>query len=140
MSYADWKKQVWDGIIPPQDSIYDKRMKVYGLGSGQFLINRYWVGGSVIVLPNRFYLWNVRSPEEIKPHTLELFNFLKPRPDYLIIGTGGSPYQFHPAFKKHFESLGIKVDVLESFKAISTFNSCVDDDYNVACALVPPNV
>ena len=63
-------------------------MKVYGLNSGQFLINHYWVQGSVIIFPQRFYMWNIQEPEEIKPHTLEVMNFVKPRPDYLIVGTG----------------------------------------------------
>jgi NADH dehydrogenase [ubiquinone] 1 alpha subcomplex assembly factor 3 len=44
--------------------------------------------GSVIVFPKRYFLWNVLEADEIKPHTLELMNFVKPRPDYLIIGTG----------------------------------------------------
>ena len=63
-------------------------MKVYGLNDGQFLINHYWVNGSVIIFPHRFYMWNIAEPEEIKPHTLEIMNFVKPRPDYLVIGTG----------------------------------------------------
>ena len=33
-------------------------------------------------------MWNIIEAEEIKPHTLEIMNFVKPRPDYLIIGTG----------------------------------------------------
>ena len=44
--------------------------------------------GSVIIFPKRFFMWNVIEAEEIKPHTLEIMNFVKPRPDYLIIGTG----------------------------------------------------
>ena len=63
-------------------------MKVYGLNDGQFLINHYWINGSVIIFPNRYYMWNILDADEIKPHTLEIFNFVKPRPDYLIIGTG----------------------------------------------------
>ena len=34
-------------------------MKVYGLKDGQFLINHYWIDGSVILFPQRFYMWNV---------------------------------------------------------------------------------
>ena len=42
----------------------------------------------MIIFPKRFYMWNINEAEEIKPHTLEIMNFVKPRPDYLIIGTG----------------------------------------------------
>ena len=65
-------------------------MKIYGLQDGHFLVNHYWIQGSVIVFPDRFFMWNVIDASEIKPHTLELMNFVKPRPDYLIIGTGDS--------------------------------------------------
>ena len=140
MSQKDWKLQVWDTITPPEDPIFDKRLKVYGLTNGQFLINHYWIASPVIIFPNRFFLWNVTEPEEIKPHTLEIMNYVKPRPDYLIIGTGNEAYSFHHAFLAHFQSMGMKVDVLKTFEACSTFNSCIDDDLNVACALIPANV
>jgi len=35
-------------------------------------------------------MWNVADASEIKPHTLEILHVVKPRPDYLIIGTGES--------------------------------------------------
>lgn len=44
-------------------------------------------------------------------------NYIKPRPDYLIIGTGSEPYVFHPEFYNHFKKMGIKVDVLKTFEA-----------------------
>ena len=135
----EWREQVWDQTKPPTDPIFDKRMKVYGMGDGLFQVNNYWVPGAIIVFPNRFYMWPVSRPEEVKPHTLEILNFVKPRPEYLIVGIGKSGYQFHPAFIEHFESMGMKVDIVQTFEACATFNSCIDDDMNVACALLPPN-
>ena len=102
------------------------------MGDGCFTVNQYTIPGPVIVLPTTFYLWGVESVEQVKPHSLEIFNFIKPRPDYLIIGTGHEPYIFHPAFLSHFKNMGIKIDVITTFQAIATFNSCVDDDKNVA--------
>ncbi|CAI2380268.1 unnamed protein product [Moneuplotes crassus] len=135
--YIDWKKNVWDNLNPPQDPFHDNRMKVHAYGVGQFMINKYHISGSVIITPSKFFKWNIDDPEEIKPHTLEVFSYIKPRPQYIVIGTGTSVYEFHPAFKAHFASMGIKVDVVDTFKAITTFNNCVDDEVNVACALVP---
>ena len=51
MTYEEWKKKVWNPLRSPQDNFFDSRMKVYGLGTGGYVINRYTVGGSVIVLP-----------------------------------------------------------------------------------------
>jgi NADH dehydrogenase [ubiquinone] 1 alpha subcomplex assembly factor 3 len=92
-------------------------------------------------------MWNVADAEEIKPHTLEIMNYVKPRPDYLIIGTGEKQVSLDFTFYEHFRRMGITVDSCPSvrllnflfflqFEACSTFNLCNEDGYNVACALV----
>lgn len=86
------------------------RLKIYGLSDGHFLINHYWITGSVLIFPQRFYMWNVINPEEIKPHTLEIMNYVKPRPDYLIIGTGEKNISLEFSFYEHFRRMGITVD------------------------------
>mmetsp|Transcript_15378 Transcript_15378/g.10761 ORF Transcript_15378/g.10761 Transcript_15378/m.10761 type:complete len:98 (-) Transcript_15378:8-301(-) len=67
-------------------------------------------------------------------------NFVKPRPDYLIIGTGETSLNLHESFYDHFKRMGISVDTCPTFQACSTFNMCVEDNYNVACALLSPLV
>lgn len=47
-------------------------------------------------------MWNVADASEVKPHTLEIMNFIKPRPDYLIIGTGETNVSLDPMFYEHF--------------------------------------
>ena len=83
-------------------------------------------------------MWNILDHTEIKPHTLEIMNFVKPKPDYLIIGTGESTITLPEKFVDHFSRMGITVDTCPTFEACSTFNMCVEDDYNVACALLRP--
>ena len=85
-------------------------------------------------------MWNVIEAEEIKPHTLEIMNFVKPRPDYLIIGTGETTVNLDDNFYEHFKRMGISVDTCPSFEACSTFNMCIEDNYNVACALLRPRI
>ena len=115
-------------------------MKVYGLKDGQFLINHYWINGSVIIFPNHFFMWNIADADEIRPHTLEIMNFIKPRPDYLIVGTGSQNVMLDESFYEHFKRMGISVDTCPTFEACSTFNMCVEDEYNVACALLQPTI
>lgn len=110
------------------------------MSDGHFLINHYWISGSVILFPSRFYMWNVADADEIKPHTLEVMNFVKPRPDYLIIGTGAKAVALEFSFTEHFRRMGITVDACPSFEACSTFNLCNEDGYNVACALLHPKI
>ena len=104
------------------------------------MINHYWVNGSVIIFPKAYYMWNILDAEEIRPHTLEIMNFVKPRPDYLIIGTGEKNVMLDDTFYEHFKRMGISVDTCATFEACSTFNLCVEDNYNVACALLQPKI
>ena len=55
-------------------------------------------------------MWNVVDASEIKPHTLEILNYVKPRPDYLIIGTGNENINLDYSFYEHFKRMGIVVD------------------------------
>ncbi len=86
------------------------------MSDGHFLINHYWISGSVIVFPKRFYMWNVGDASEVKPHTLEIMNYVKPRPDYLIIGTGEINVSLDPMFYEHFRRMGITVDTCPSVR------------------------
>jgi len=85
-------------------------------------------------------MWNIAEADEIKPHTLEIMNFVKPRPDYLIVGTGETNVMLDDTFYEHFRRMGISVDTCPTFEACSTFNMCIEDDYNVACALLRPTI
>jgi NADH dehydrogenase [ubiquinone] 1 alpha subcomplex assembly factor 3 len=104
----------WDRMVPPAHELFDRKMKIYGMQDNYFLVNHYWVPGSVIVFPQRYFMWNVLDASEIKPHTLEIMQFIKPRPDYLIIGTGDETIHFDDAFYEHFKRLGISVDTCPS--------------------------
>ena len=41
---------------------------------------------------------------------LEIMNYVKPRPDYLIIGTGEKNIALEFSFYEHFRRMGITVD------------------------------
>ena len=59
-------------------------------------------------------MWNIAEASEIKPHTLEILNYVKPRPDYLIIGTGETNIHLDLPFYDHFKRMGIIVDTCPS--------------------------
>jgi hypothetical protein len=67
-------------------------------------------------------MWNVLDADEIKPHTLELMNFVKPRPDYLIIGTGEINVNLPANFYEHFKRMGIVVDTCPSVRNFANFS------------------
>ena len=69
-------------------------------------------------------MWNVADAEEIKPHTLEIMNYVKPRPDYLIVGTGEKQVSLDFTFYEHFRRMGITVDSCPSVRLLSFLYFC----------------
>ncbi len=55
-------------------------MQVQAAAGGGFMVNKQWIPGSLLVFPKRCFVWGVALPRDIKPHTLEILRFLKPRP------------------------------------------------------------
>jgi len=66
-------------------------------------------------------MWNILEANEIKPHTLEIMNYIKPRPDYLIVGTGEVNVNLDETFYEHFRRMGITVDTCPSVSPIFAF-------------------
>jgi len=52
-------EEEFNSLQPPADEHFDRKIKVYGMSNGAFLVNHYWVGHSLLLFPKRFYLWNV---------------------------------------------------------------------------------
>ena len=69
-------------------------------------------------------MWNVADAEEIKPHSLEIMNYVKPRPDYLIIGTGEKQVSLDFTFYEHFRRMGITVDSCPSVRLLNFYFFC----------------
>ena len=53
---------------------------MYGLGNGYFSVNDVWYPGSIITFANQIFLWDVNSAEDIKAHTLDIIDVIKPTP------------------------------------------------------------
>ena len=85
-------------------------------------------------------MWGVTDAHEIKPHTLDIFKVIKPKPNYLIIGTGKYNVEFPPEFYQFFEEYKIKVEVMPTLEAAMHFNYSNEDEQNIAAALIPQNL
>lgn len=80
-------------------------------------------------------MWNVLEADEIKPHTLELMNFIKPRPDYLIIGTGEINVNLDESFYQHFKRMGIVVDTCPSVSILIYLTFSLRHVVRLTCVL-----
>ena len=77
--------------------------------------------GSVILFPNQYFIWEVSSVDEIQPHSFDILDVIKPRPNYVIIGTGDELHEIPDYKLKHLrENLKIKVDVLRKVTNVLT--------------------
>lgn len=122
------------GVPKEEDS---PRLQVRGYGNHCFQVNETLVHGSVLLLPKTFFMWKVKSVEDINIESLSVFQFVYPRLEVLFIGMGTRmPGQLDPAIAKHFRSRGIIVEASDSANAAATYNVMNGEGRNVAAALL----
>ncbi|KAJ3276872.1 hypothetical protein HDV01_002927 [Terramyces sp. JEL0728] len=76
-----------------------------------------------------FYGW--------KTEMLKIFETVEPKPELLLVGSGGTISSVPKEIKEYINKLGIQVDVLNSRHASSTYNVLVEEGRNAALALLP---
>ena len=112
------------------------RLQVRGYGNHCFQVNETLVHGSVFLLPKTFFMWKVKSVEDITIESLSVFQFVYPRLEVLFIGMGARMSgPLDPAIAKHFRSRGIIVEASDSANAAATYNVMNGEGRNVAAAL-----
>ncbi|KAJ7098666.1 DUF498-domain-containing protein [Mycena belliarum] len=91
-----------------------------------------------IFLDGKVFLWDV--PESVtqwgREH-LAVFEAVVPRPEILLLGTGGELAHPPPSFRGYLIELGIQVDVMSTRNACSTYNLLAEEGRRVAAALAP---
>ena len=77
------RKMLLDMKIP---NITEKpeKSQIVGFKNGFFSVNGLWIPGSVLVFPNRAFMWGVVDAHDIKEHTLDILKVIKPRPSKKI--------------------------------------------------------
>lgn len=78
---------------------------------------------------NNVFYWDVFKNQKIKPEDFILFKYIRPEPEYIIIGVN----DFESIDKNCLDTLqsyfpDIKIDIIDLFKAATTFNSCIEDN------------
>ena len=82
-----------------------------------FKINDMDVFGSIVALPKSWYLWNVSTLEDINFDSLKLFEIVRPKINFLLLGTGLEMHLM-PQLADKFKSIGI---TLETMSTVSIF-------------------
>ena len=119
----------------------NEKVNVDAMANGFFLLNGVWAPGPVLLFPTRYYLWGIYDAHDIKPHTLDILKVIKPKPNYFIIGTGKYMVEYEETLYEYFmDVLKMKLEIMPTFEAVTQFNLSVEDDINVAAAIIPPNL
>lgn len=110
-SFRPLKERVFDLEIPKEISPWQGPLEVWAMADGWFSINQVWIPGSVILTLNNVFSWHVESSKDIHEHTLDLVRFIKPRPDYVIVGTGkeGKP-AVSQSIAQRFKMMGVNLE------------------------------
>ncbi|KZT36691.1 DUF498-domain-containing protein, partial [Sistotremastrum suecicum HHB10207 ss-3] len=92
-----------------------------------------------IFLGGEVFLWKV--PDTLwtgwtKEH-FQIFDVTIPKPEILILGTGKSVVLPPPSIRTHLSSIGIGLEVLDTWNACSTYNLLSEEGRRVAAALLP---
>lgn len=110
---------------------------VSGIQKDHFEIGGVNVPGSVIVFPFQFFSWDIQKAEDIRPCNFDILEFIKPKPSYIVIGTGGNKVFLEDDVMAKLDSFGVRFDVLDTFQAVSTYNISSEDDMNIVAFFLP---
>ncbi|KAI9924788.1 hypothetical protein ASPWEDRAFT_40642 [Aspergillus wentii DTO 134E9] len=82
---------------------------------------------------------NKKGQFEVDEQVWGLLNAVWPRPDLLVIGMGATMVPLSPDTKRHINSLGVRVEVLDTRNAAAQFNLLATERgvSEVAAAMIP---
>ncbi|KAL4962298.1 uncharacterized protein BDV14DRAFT_202954 [Aspergillus stella-maris] len=82
---------------------------------------------------------NAKGQFEVDESAWGVLDLVWPRPDLLILGMGGSILPLSPETRKHINSLGIRVEVVDTRNAAAQFNLLATERgvSEIAAAMIP---
>ncbi|KAL4937142.1 hypothetical protein BDV06DRAFT_203550 [Aspergillus oleicola] len=82
---------------------------------------------------------NTKGQFEVDESAWGVLDLVWPRPDLLILGMGGSIMPLSPETRKHINSLGIRVEVVDTRNAAAQFNLLATERgvSEIAAAMIP---
>ncbi|KAI5117391.1 hypothetical protein M0805_009079 [Coniferiporia weirii] len=107
--------------------------------SGIELADGLILPSACIFLDGHVFLWDV--PEKLwagwGKERFELFEVVVPKPEILILGTGKRVSHPPPSIKAYLNSIGIQLDIMDTWNACTTYNLLAEEGRRVAAALLP---
>ncbi|KAG9452239.1 hypothetical protein H6P81_005143 [Aristolochia fimbriata] len=96
--------------------------------------------GSLLVIDKLLMSWSPTKFSEVTPDSLSIFKLVRPIPEIMILGCGKQIELVSPQLRQFIRSTGMKLEVLDSRNAASTFNILNEEGRMVAAAVLPYTV
>jgi len=110
-SFKPSKAQIFDLDLPQPFKPSTDPLQIWAMGDGMFSLNGVWLPGSLMIFRDMVLQWNVRHPDHIQDYHLDILRYMRPKLEYIIIGTGktGKNVISQAALRK-YQSIGLAID------------------------------
>ncbi|KAK1307252.1 hypothetical protein QJS10_CPA10g01107 [Acorus calamus] len=122
------------------DNVPEDQLRFQGYSDDGFTVNGVKYEGGVLCAGNVILSWSPKRFSDITTDSLSVFKFLRPVPEILILGCGRHIQPVDPELRKFIRSSGMKLEVLDSRNASSTYNILTEEGRAVGAALLPYGV
>ncbi|KAM9944759.1 hypothetical protein ACTFIT_009482 [Dictyostelium discoideum] len=115
--------------------------KVYnidGYVESGFSINKTLIPGSINIMPQQLFLWDVHSVEDITIDTLATLDIVEPPTEFLLIGTGATHSKLPDQLIKDISTrYKVNVETMTTINAIGTYNILAEEERRVSAFILP---
>uniref|UniRef100_A0A7N0TI09 NADH dehydrogenase [ubiquinone] 1 alpha subcomplex assembly factor 3 n=1 Tax=Kalanchoe fedtschenkoi TaxID=63787 RepID=A0A7N0TI09_KALFE len=122
------------------DNVPEDQLRFQGYTDTSFTVNGATYEGSLLCIGNLLMSWSPKKFSEITADSLSIFQTVRPIPEILILGSGKYIQQVDPELRRFVRSTGMKLEVVDSRNAASTYNILNEEGRIVAAALIPYGV
>ncbi len=117
-------------IIPAGRQVVEK------YGNGRFTISGEVWDGSVVILPEVTFAWDVSAPEQISYESFRELIAKEVPVDILLLGCGPRMTLVPSDLRKALRARGMVVEPMDTGAACRTFNILLAEERRVAAALI----
>ena len=119
-------------LIPQGKQVID------AYGDGGFRVSGTRVEGSVIVFPDRLFVWSAAALAEVTAATLDAVKTagMAGQVDLLLLGTGSRMAQIDRGLRQDLRVAGVVIEVMDTGAACRTYNVLLAEGRKVAAALI----
>ena len=122
--------------IEIREAHYPGRAPVEAYGNGGFRFAGMSHRGSILCLPSGIYGWDVATPDDLTPETLNTLFAEAGEIEICLIGSGCDLVPVPKPLREAFRAAGIQADSMATGAAVRTFNVLLAEDRAVAAALL----